>query len=171
MGSAGADRGGVGAVREARGQRASKAAAEGRFHPHAEALYLDLDGWREEAAAFRQIHSENLDVLASTADPSSTLSVRSYTNTDLHSELTTQQGSERSLAPLVEHLSGWRDQRVLFVGRHPGDAQRLQQLLSYYEVDLPVSERPFHQVVENPANGPEILLGGLTQGVRIPDEG
>ena len=152
-------------------QRASKAAAEGRFHPHAEALYLDPDGWREEAAAFRQIHSESLDVLASTADPSSTLSVRSYTNTDLHSELTTQQGSERSLAPLVEHLSGWRDQRVLFVGRHPGDAQRLQQLLSYYEVDLPVSERPFHQVVENPANGPEILLGGLTQGVRIPDEG
>ena len=152
-------------------QRASKAAAEGRFHPHAEALYLDPDGWREEAAAFRQIHSESLDVLASPDDASSTLSVRSYANADLHSELTTQQGSERSLAPLVEHLDQWRDQRVLFVGGHPGDAQRLQQLLAYYQVDLPISERPFPEVTGNPANGPEILLGGLTQGVRIPDEG
>ncbi len=151
-------------------QRAEKAAAEGRFHPHAEALYLDPEGWREEAAAFRQVHSESLDVLASSEDGSSTLSVRSYTNADLHSELTTQQGAERSLAPLVEHLSGWRDQRVLFVGAHPGDAQRLQQLLAYYEVDLPVSERPFHEVIGNPANGPEILLGGLTQGVRLPDQ-
>ena len=74
-------------------QRASKAEEEGRFHPRAEALYLDPDGWRDEAAAFRQIHSESLDVLASPDDPSSTLSVRSYTNADLHSELTTQQGS------------------------------------------------------------------------------
>ena len=151
-------------------QRASKAAADGRFHPRAEDLYLDPDGWREEAAAFRQIHSESLDVLASADDASTTLSVRSYTNADLHTELTTQQGSERSLAPLVEHLDRWRDQRVLFVGGHPGDAQRLQQLLAYYEVDLPVSERPFREVAGEPANGPRILLGGLTQGVRIPDE-
>ena len=152
-------------------QRASKAAAEGRFHPHAEALYLDPDGWREEAAAFRQIHSESLDVLASPDDASSTLSVRSYANADLHSELTTQQGSERSLAPLVEHLDQWRDQRVLFVGGHPGDAQRLQQLLAYYQVDIPISEGSFHEFVAGPSNGPRIVLGGLTQGVRIPDEG
>ena len=151
-------------------QRAEKAAAEGRFHPHAEYLYLDPDGWREEAAAFRQIHGESLDVLAASEDDATTLSVRSYTNADLHSELTTQQGAERSLAPLVEHLNGWRDQRVLFVSAHPGDAQRLQQLLAYYEVDLPVSERPFHEVAGHPANGPVILLGGLTQGVRIPDQ-
>ena len=152
-------------------QRASKAAAEGRFHPHAEALYLDPDGWREEAAAFRQIHSESLDVLASPDAASSTLSVRSYANADLHSELTTQQGSERSLAPLVEHLDQWRDQRVLFVGGHPGDAQRLQQLLAYYQVDIPISEGSFHEFVAGPSNGPRIVLGGLTQGVRIPDEG
>ena len=151
-------------------ERASKAAAEGRFHPGPETLYLDPDGWREEASAFRQIHSESLDVLASAEDQTAALSVRSYTNADLRSELTTQQGSERSLAPLVEHLDGWRDQRVLFVGGHPGDAQRLRQLLAYYEVDLPVSERSFRDVVENPADGPEILLGGLTQGVRIPDD-
>ncbi len=151
-------------------ERASKAAAEGRFHPGPETLYLDPDGWREEASAFRQIHSESLDVLASAEDRTAALSVRSYTNADLRSELTTQQGSERSLAPLVEHLDGWRDQRVLFVGGHPGDAQRLRQLLAYYEVDLPVSERSFRDVVENPADGPEILLGGLTQGVRIPDD-
>ena len=152
-------------------QRASKAAAEGRFHPHAEALYLDPDGWRKEAAAFRQIHSESLDVLASPDAASSTLSVRSYANADLHSELTTQQGSERSLAPLVEHLDQWRDQRVLFVGGHPGDAQRLQQLLAYYQVDIPISEGSFHEFVAGPSNGPRIVLGGLTQGVRIPDEG
>ncbi len=151
-------------------QRASKAAAEVRFHPHAETLYLDPDGWREEAAAFRQIHSESLDVLASAEEASSTLSVRSYATADLHGEFTTQQGSERSLAPLVEHLNRWRDQRVFFVGGHPGDAQRLQQLLAYYEVDLPISERPFHELAGNPANGPRILLGGLTQGVRLPDE-
>ncbi len=151
-------------------QRAEKAAAEGRFHPRAETLYLDPDGWREETAAFRQIHGESLDVLASAEDATTTLSVRSYTNADLHNELTTQQGAERSLAPLVEHLNGWRDQRVLFVSTHPGDAQRLQQLLAYYEVDLPVSERPFHEVACDPANGPVILLGGLTQGVRIPDQ-
>ena len=151
-------------------QRTAKAESEGRFHPSAEALYLDPDGWRDEAAAFRQIHGESLDMLASPEDPSSTLSVRSYGNADLHSELTTQQGSERSLAPLVEHLDQWRDQRVLFVAGHPGDAQRLQQLLSYYEVELPIRQGPFHEAAADAANGPRILLGGLTQGVRIPDE-
>ncbi len=152
-------------------QRASKAAAEGRFHPHAGAVYLDPDSWRGEAAAFRQIHGESLDVLAPPEGSSSALSVRSHGNADLHSALTTQQGSERSLAPLVEHLKRWRGQRVLFVGGHPADAQRLQQLLAYYDVELPLSAQPFHEVMGNPANGPAILLGALTQGVRLPDEG
>ena len=152
-------------------QRVAKTAAEDRFHAPAEALYLDPDGWREAAAAFRQIHSESLDMLAASEDPASGVSVRSYVNTDLHAALTAPQGAERSLAPLVEHLQQWRDQRVLFVGGHPGDAQRLQQLLAYYEVHLPISEQPFHEVAESPRNGPAILLGGLTQGVRLPDEG
>ena len=149
-------------------QRAAKALEEGRFHPGVEALYLDPQGWRREAGAFRQIHSESLDVLPSPEDQSSTLSVRSYANGDLHGELTRQHGTEPSLAPLVERLGRWRSRRVVFVAAHPGDAQRLQQLLAYYEVDLPVSEGPFREAA---GNGPEIVLGGLTQGVRLPDEG
>ena len=152
-------------------QRAAKAAADGRFHAPAEAIYIDPDGWREEAAAFRQLHGESLDTLAASEDPTSGISVRSYTNTDLHTALTAPQGAERSLAPLVEHLEQWRGQRVLFVASHPGDAQRLQQLLAYYDVDLPISERSFQEAAEASRNGPEILLGDLTQGIRLPDEG
>ena len=151
-------------------ERASKAAAEGRFHPPAETLYMDLNSWRAETSAFRCIQSESLDVLASPEDLPKTLSVRSYTNVDIHNELTVRQGSERSLAPLVEHLRQWSGQQVLFVGGHPGDAQRLRQLLAYYEVDLPVSNRPFHDAVNDPTNQPQILLGSLTQGARIPDD-
>lgn len=151
-------------------ERAFKAAAEGRFHPPAELLYMDLNSWRAETSTFRNIQSESLDVLTSAEDLPKTLSVRSYTNADLHNELTVRQGSERSLAPLVEHLHQWREQRVLFVGGHAGDAQRLRQLLAYYEVDLPVSNRPFYDAISDPANQPQILLGSLTQGARIPDD-
>lgn len=152
-------------------ERAAKAKEEGLFAPPVEALYLDAREWREILSSFAQVHSESLDVIPPKGkSPDSFLTVKSYLNMDIHHEISSLQGREPSLAPLVARLREWEVERVYFVAPTSGDATRLRELLSHYEVEMPLVDAPFPQVRSSAEPFRGILVGGLTQGFRLSEE-
>jgi transcription-repair coupling factor (superfamily II helicase) len=152
-------------------ERAAKAKEERRITPPVEKIYLAEREWLEQLSSFSQVHSDSLDVIPPRGKSSdSFLTVRSYLNADIHQEVSSLYGKEPSLAPLVERLKEWEKERVFFVAPTQGDAKRLRELLAHYEVQVPlVDERiPFFLSRAEPLRG--ILVGGLTQGFRLPEE-
>ncbi|MBI2989282.1 MAG: transcription-repair coupling factor [Deltaproteobacteria bacterium] len=151
-------------------ERGAKTKEETRFAPPVESLYLSEKEWRQEIAPFCRVASESLDIIPPRGKPAdSFLGVKSYLNTDIHQELS-PQGKEPSLAPLVEHLKEWEGERVFFVGPTRGDAIRLRELLSHYEVPVPLLDTPFPLLLSRDEISRCVLVGGLTQGFRLPEE-
>ncbi len=151
-------------------ERGARAKEEGRLTPPVESLYLSEAQWREEISPFPLLSSESLDVLPPGGKSSdSSFSVKCYVNTDIHQEVS-GQGKEPSLAPLVERLKEWEGERLFFVAPTPGDASRLRELLSHYEVHFPLLEGSFPSVLSQDEVRRAILVGGLTQGFRLPEE-
>ena len=77
----------------------------------------------------------------------STLTIDSFLTNDIQHESLIKHGKEPSLAPLVERLGRWQDQKVIFVAPTRGDAGRLRELLGHYEVDVPVMEQPVNALL------------------------
>src|SRR5262245_41558508 len=151
-------------------QRAAKAKDESRLVPTVESLYLNEAEWRAALANYSRLLCEPLEIATfrgSSAAPA--LNIKSYLNADLHQEITTLQGKDPSLAPLVSRLQEWDGSKVFFVAPSPGDGKRLKELLAHYQVEMPVIETgaPL-QIFEH--NTRAILVGGLTQGFRFPEE-
>lgn len=151
-------------------QRQAKANEDGQLYPEPEALYLEEAAWREAVSSFRQIHSEALAILEPEERASSTFSLKSYVNSDMHGEQAAQHGLERSLTPVIEQLNRWQDHHIIFVAQRLTDAKRLKELLGYYDMDLPILETPLREVPPGPPYRKLIVIGGLTQGFRLPDE-
>ncbi len=152
-------------------ERGAKAQGEVRFTPPVESLYLSEKEWREEISAFCRLSSESLDILPPRGkSPDSSLALKSYPNADLHQEISTLQGREPSLAPLAERLKEWEAERVFFVSPTQGDAARLRELLAHYELHLPLVDTSFPLLLSREELSRCILVGGLTQGFRLPEE-
>ncbi|MBI2088707.1 MAG: transcription-repair coupling factor [Deltaproteobacteria bacterium] len=152
-------------------ERAARAQEEGRFVPAVESLYLSDTDWREALSAFAQIHTESLDVVPPRGKGADTLlSVRSYLNTDLRLEISAGQSREPTLKPLLERLEEWREERVFFVVPTSADASRLRELLLHYEVPVAQEEQPFPLLLPAAAPSRTLVVGGLTEGFRLPDE-
>ncbi len=113
-------------------ERGARVKEEGRFAPPVERLYLSEKKWQEGLSSFPQVHSESLDVIPPGKKSfDSFLTVKSYLNTDLHHEISSHQGKEASLAPLVERLNTWEGERIILVASTSADATRLRDLLAY----------------------------------------
>jgi transcription-repair coupling factor (superfamily II helicase) len=152
-------------------ERAAKSKEEGRLTPPAERLYLSEREWRDGLAPFSQIHSEPLDILPPRGKPSdSVLTVKSYLNTDLHQELSSHQGKDPSLAPLVNRLKKWEGERIFIVAPTDGEATRIKGLLAHYEVDLTLVDSPLPLSLSSKGPFQALIVGGLTQGVRLPED-
>ncbi|MCH8055963.1 MAG: DEAD/DEAH box helicase, partial [Deltaproteobacteria bacterium] len=152
-------------------ERGARVKEEGRFAPPVEGLYLSEKKWREGLSSFPQVHSESLDVIPpGEKSPDSFLTVKSYLNTDLHHEISSHQGKEVSLAPFVERLNAWEGERIILVASTPADATRLRDLLAYYEVHLPFVDTLFPLLFSREELSRGILVGGLTQGFRLPED-
>lgn len=151
-------------------ERAGQAKEEGSFTPPVESLYLSEKEWRDEISSFHQLQSEPLDIVPPGGKPAdSLLTVKSYLNADIHQEISAQ-GKEPSLAPLVERVREWEGERVFFVGPTSGDAARLRELLSHYQVHFPLADSPFPSLLSRDEATRGIFVGGLTQGFRLPEE-
>ncbi|MFQ5849052.1 MAG: transcription-repair coupling factor [Candidatus Binatia bacterium] len=152
-------------------ERAAKAQGEGRLTPPTERLYLSEREWRECLTPFPQIHSTSLSVLPPRGISSdSVLTVKSYLNTDLHPEISSYQGREPSLVPLVNRLKEWGGERIFLVAPSKAEATRIKGLLAHYEVDLPLVDLPFRLLLSGGGPLRALLVGDLNQGVRLPED-
>jgi len=152
-------------------ERGAKAKEGEGFAPPVERLYLSEKEWRAALSALRQVESEALDLLSPGGkSAASSLVVKSYLNADLHQEISSLHGKEASLAPLAGRLKEWEAERVFFVAPTQGDAARLGELLSHYQIDLPSMADPFPLLRSRSELSRCLLVGGLTQGFRLPEE-
>ena len=158
-------------------RRASERAAEHRFFPPPDQLFLSPSAWRAALAAHPTVELEALDVLGGDARETR-LSVQSFSTADLRTARVHQR-HEVSFAPVADQVRVWRGegQRVLFVAGTEPQTQRLARLLEANEIPATVATRPFADALGGaPAAdarrgaGVEIVLGHLSEGFRVPDE-
>jgi transcription-repair coupling factor (superfamily II helicase) len=150
-------------------ERQHAAAEERRLVAPAESLYLDEQEWRQALAPFSRVHGESLIVMAaSERAQAETLTVEAYLTTEVRQE-TALHGREASLAPLSERLKSWQGERVIFVTPTKGDAGRLAELLSHYDVHVPVIGDPFPALIARDDLTRAIVCGHLHQSFRLPE--
>jgi transcription-repair coupling factor (superfamily II helicase) len=149
-------------------ERATRAREEGRFAPPWEDLYLPENEFWQGFAASPKVLSEPLEMALPAGE--SALAVKSYVNADLHQEIAFRPGAEPSLAPLAERLKEWRGERVFFVAPSRLEATRLKDLIAHYDIDLPLVEGRFADLVARQELLRGIQVGELTQGFRLPEE-
>ena len=151
-------------------ERNEKAKEERSLVPPVEMLYLNEHEWREALRPFPRVHAESLRVLAaSERAQESTLTVESFLTNDFRHEAALR-GKEPSLVPVVERLKSWERERVFFVAPTRGDARRLSELLSNYDLQLPVVEEPLASLLDGAEHSRAIVRGQLNQGFRLPEQ-
>jgi transcription-repair coupling factor (superfamily II helicase) len=150
-------------------QRNQLATEERRLVAPVELLYLNEHEWRDALAPFSLVHGESLIVMAaSDQSQASTLTVESYLTTDVRQE-TALRGRDASLAPLIDRLKAWQGERVIFVAPTKADAGRLSELLSHYELHVPVMDDPAPTLVVRENLTRAIVCGQLNQSFRLPE--
>ena len=150
-------------------ERHERAKEEHHLVAPVDALYLNEHEWRDALEPFARVQGESLTVLAaSERAQQSTLTVASYLTTDIRLE-TALHGKEASLAPLVERLKSWQGEKVIFVAPTPADAARLRELLSNYNLQLPILEEPIERLSARADFAQAIVCGHLNQGFRLPE--
>ena len=140
-----------------------------RLVAQVEAEYLDEHEWREALHAFSQVHGESLVIMAASERAQEmTLTVETYLTTDARQEAALH-GKEASLKPLVEQFKTWETERIIFVAPTKGDATRLRELLSNYDVQFTLTEEPAPAALGRAEFTRGIVSGHLTQGFRLPE--
>ena len=150
-------------------RRANERAAEHRFFPPVEQLYLSPPEWRAAFHDLPAIELEPLDVLAATEDQRH-LSVHSFLTRDLKIERVAGR-KEVSFGPVAERVRAWcgEGHRVLVVVSTPPQVERLSRLFDNHDV---TAERVTGIAAALAAGSahPRMLVGHLSEGFRLPDE-
>lgn len=151
-------------------ERNEKAKEERRLVPPVETLYLNEREWREALAPFSLVHGESLRVMTASTEHAAqrTLDVESFLTGDVRHE-TLSQGKETTLAPFAGRLKSWQGERVFLVAPTRGDAGRLRELLSHYDLDVPCSDEPLASLLERGEPSRAIVRGHLSEGFRLPE--
>jgi transcription-repair coupling factor (superfamily II helicase) len=151
--------------------RNAKAKEEGRLVAPVGELFINEHEWRAAMDSLALVQCEALTIMAASERlQESTLTVDSFLTNDIQHESLIKHGKEPSLAPLVERLGRWQDQKVIFVAPTRGDAGRLRELLGHYEIEVPVMDQPV-DALKSPELSRAIVLGHLNQGFRLPVAG
>jgi transcription-repair coupling factor (superfamily II helicase) len=152
--------------------RNARAKEEGRLVAASEQLFLNEHEWRAAIESLAQVNCEALTIMvAAERLQQSTLTVDSFLTNDIQHETLAKHGKERSLAPLVERLRRWEEQKIIFVAPTRTDAGRLRELLGHYEIDVPVVDQPIDALLKQANLSRAIVLGHLNQGFRLPAAG
>ncbi|MCW5890676.1 MAG: transcription-repair coupling factor [bacterium] len=148
-------------------EHAATAMHEGRFHPPAEALFLAPAAARAVLAGRSRIETEGLEELAGGALRATTYS------TDALALKAQAPSTDSHLAPIAAQLLAWQreGQRPVLVGSTEAQCDRLVALLAPHGLELLASGAPFPQALATSGRKPLALVGELTHGVRLPDDG
>ncbi|TMA95620.1 MAG: transcription-repair coupling factor [Deltaproteobacteria bacterium] len=140
-----------------------------RLVARVEAEYLNEHEWREALHVFPQVHCESLVIMAASERAREmTLTAETYLTTDARQE-TALHGKEASLKPLVEQFKTWETEKIIFVAPTKGDAARLRELLSNYDIQFTLTEEPAPAALGRAEFTRGIVCGHLTQGFRLPE--
>jgi transcription-repair coupling factor (superfamily II helicase) len=158
-------------------RRTAERMAIHRFLPVPERLYATPSEWRAALAAWPLIEIESLDLFNGAADTTH-IEVRSYTTGNLKAERIRQR-REVSFAPVAEKVRGWcaEGQQVILVASSESQASRIERLFATHDVITTRGGESFGPALGAPAAGgrleraqPRLLVGGLSEGFRLPDE-
>jgi transcription-repair coupling factor (superfamily II helicase) len=151
-------------------RRATERAAEHRFLPPVEQLYITPSEWRAAFTDRPTIELEPLDLLASEGDAQH-LSVHSFLTRDLKIEHTAKR-KEASFAPVAARVRTWCEEghRVVLVVSTPQQAERLTRLFANHDVVVERGADTIAEALGSTALGPRLVLGHLSEGFRIPGE-
>jgi transcription-repair coupling factor (superfamily II helicase) len=144
----------------------AEAAAEGRFHPEPEALYLPPAAWRQGLAGRPRVEVESLDELA--ADD-----LRAATHATDGIALRTLRTETSPLAAVAATLRDWEREgtRLVLVAASASQRTRLSGLLAPHGFELVPSDAPFEQALGVAGRRPLALVGELSRGTRLPADG
>jgi transcription-repair coupling factor (superfamily II helicase) len=150
-------------------RRAAERAAEHRFLPPVDGLYISPSEWRAAFAGWPTIELEPLQMLASGEDAQH-LAVQSFLTRDLKIEHVSQR-RETSFAPVAERVRNWCKQGhgVIVVASTAQQGERLARLFENHDVTVERDDRPFAAVFGSPAHHPRLVLGHLNEGFRLPE--
>jgi transcription-repair coupling factor (superfamily II helicase) len=151
-------------------RRAGERAAEHRFFPPPESLYVSISEWNESLRRQAQIELEPLDLVVPAADDS-VISVRSFTTEDLKVGRAHQR-HEVSFAPVADRVRTWCTEgyRVFFAVATDAQAQRLARLFDVNQVTAEIVSTAPSDALSVSSPRPQIVLGHLSEGFRLPDE-
>jgi transcription-repair coupling factor (superfamily II helicase) len=150
--------------------RHERAKEDHRLVSPVESLYLNEYEWRAALQPFSQLYGETLNIMAaSERAQETTLTVTSFLTTDVRQE-TALHGKDASLAPLVERIKGWQDEKVILVAPTKGDAARLSELLADHDLPFAMLDAAVSDVIGRADVWRAIVRGDLNQGFRLADE-
>ena len=150
-------------------ERNQIAKEERRLVAPVESLYLNEHDWRAALAPLSLVHGESLTVMTVAEQAqAATLTVESYLTADVRQE-SALHGKDASLAPLLDRLKTWQGERVIFVAPTKGDAGRLNELLSHYDLHVPIVDEPVPTIVKRTELTRAIVCGHLNQSFRLPE--
>jgi len=150
-------------------RRAEERTATQRYLPPVERLYASPQSWRAAVATRPTVETESLDVLAA-ADHDRTTSVRSYLTRDLKLERIPDR-REVSFGPVADRVRAWRadGHRVLIVASTAAPVERLTKLFGNHDLD--VGAAPSLAAALAAGGAPQLVVGHLRNGFRLPDDG
>jgi transcription-repair coupling factor (superfamily II helicase) len=150
-------------------ERNQIAKEERRLVAPVESLYLNEHEWRAALEPLSSVHGETLTVMTVAEQAqAATLTVESYLTADVRQE-SALHGKDASLAPLLDRLKTWQGERVIFVAPTKGDAGRLNELLSHYDLHVPIVDEPVPTIVKRTEHTRAIVCGHLNQSFRLPE--
>ncbi len=151
-------------------RRAAERAAEHRYFPQPDKLFLSASEWRAAAKRWPSVELEPLEMLVA-PDEKPTATIHSFATRDLKIE---QVGGAHavSFAPVVDKVRAWKRDglRVMLVARSDGHAQRLTRLFANHDVDLGDPNTSLATRLSSGATGPFLLVGQLANGFRLPGD-
>jgi transcription-repair coupling factor (superfamily II helicase) len=147
-------------------RHATSAAAEGRFHPPPERLYLDPAAAREGFAGRPRVHAEALEPLAEGVLEAATHSTESVA---LH----TVPHAEGPLGAAVARLREWQGggARLVLVATTAARRDRMRALLEGHGIEAAAPSASFEAALGLPGRGPIALVGELTRGAWLRADG
>jgi len=150
-------------------ERNQNAREERRLVAPVEELYLNEHQWRNALMPFSVVHGESLTVMAASESAQArTLDVESYLTADIRQKAALH-GKEASLAPLIAQLKSWHTEKVVFIAPTRGDAARLGELLSHYDLHVPLIEGSVRELLMREDFNRAIVCGQLNQSFRLPE--
>jgi transcription-repair coupling factor (superfamily II helicase) len=136
-------------------------------------LTLNADALVAAVEARRPVRLERLEVTDTLQVTGGVrFSVRAFGHDELVRSLVKARASEAALAPLIDRLASWRDERLRIVLTAPqlSGAERLRQLLSEYSVASRLANEPAPVWRWSAPGRVEVRVASLSEGFLLPLE-